>query len=100
MELKLTFEDGSSGYLAHYGVKGMKWKDHVAQQDDEQKKAKRLRTIQSAMSQAVSGVDAKKAKAKVKARFAKKKNEGRKDLSGRGVLMESVGDGKVKTSYY
>ena len=26
MDYKLTFEDGSSGYLAHYGVKGMKWK--------------------------------------------------------------------------
>ena len=25
MEYLITFEDGSSGYLAHYGVKGMKW---------------------------------------------------------------------------
>lgn len=25
MTVKITFEDGTSGYLAHYGVKGMKW---------------------------------------------------------------------------
>ncbi|MBR3321999.1 MAG: hypothetical protein IKG04_08890 [Exiguobacterium sp.] len=25
MQLKLTFEDGSSAFLAHHGVKGMKW---------------------------------------------------------------------------
>ena len=25
MDYKFTFEDGSSGYLAHHGVKGMKW---------------------------------------------------------------------------
>lgn len=25
MDYLVTFEDGSSGYLAHYGVKGMKW---------------------------------------------------------------------------
>lgn len=25
MEYKLTFEDGSSGYLAHHGIRGMKW---------------------------------------------------------------------------
>ena len=25
MHYKFTFEDGSSGYLAHYGVQGMKW---------------------------------------------------------------------------
>ena len=24
-EFKLTFEDGSDGYLAHHGIKGMKW---------------------------------------------------------------------------
>ena len=24
-EMKLAFEDGSSGYLVHYGIKGMKW---------------------------------------------------------------------------
>lgn len=27
MEYKFTFEDGSEAYLAHYGVKGMKWKN-------------------------------------------------------------------------
>lgn len=25
MDYLLTFEDGSSGYLAHHGTKGMKW---------------------------------------------------------------------------
>ena len=25
MQYKLTFEDGSDGYLAHHGIKGMKW---------------------------------------------------------------------------
>ena len=90
MELKFTFEDGSSGYLAHYGVKGMKWKDHVVQQEDEQKKArkaKRLRTIQNAMSQAVSSADARKAKARVKAHFAKMRKQGRKL---RGTYSEFV----------
>ena len=28
MQLKLTFEDGSSAFLAHHGVKGMKWGVH------------------------------------------------------------------------
>ena len=28
MEYKVTFEDGSSAYLMHYGVKGMKWNKH------------------------------------------------------------------------
>lgn len=28
MNYKLTFEDGSSGYLAHHGVKGMQWGVH------------------------------------------------------------------------
>lgn len=29
MDYKVTFEDGSSAYLTHYGVKGMKWRKHL-----------------------------------------------------------------------
>lgn len=31
MEYKITFEDGSSGYLEHHGVKGMHWGVHNAE---------------------------------------------------------------------
>lgn len=27
--IKFTFEDGSESYLEHYGVKGMKWHQHI-----------------------------------------------------------------------
>ena len=27
--IKVTFEDGSESYLEHYGVKGMKWHQHI-----------------------------------------------------------------------
>lgn len=30
-EFKLTFEDGSNGYLAHHGIKGMHWGVHNAE---------------------------------------------------------------------
>lgn len=34
MDYKFTFEDGSEAF-AHYGVKGMKWRKHKAQDSDE-----------------------------------------------------------------
>jgi hypothetical protein len=106
MDYKFTFEDGSEAYLAHYGVKGMKWKDHVARPEDKEKKrrrARKLQNIQKSLGEAASGSAAKKAKARTKAHFAKKKKRGsggRKDLSGRSILIEDAGGGKTKTSYY
>lgn len=36
MDFKFTFEDGSEA-IAHYGVKGMKWRQHKAQQEEDYK---------------------------------------------------------------
>lgn len=102
MELKFTFEDGSEAYLQHYGVKGMKWKDHMAKPEDEEKKnkkrAKTLRNISKSLTKAAKGPEAKKAKAKVKAHFSTK--QGRKHLRAKGVVIEDLGNGKSKTTYY
>ena len=34
MEYKVTFEDGSEAYLAHYGVKGMKWRNRKSTEEN------------------------------------------------------------------
>ena len=62
-EFKLTFEDGSDGYLAHHGIKGMKWgvwneetrRRHLgmhAQKRAEKEKAKQLANLEKRSSEA------------------------------------------------
>lgn len=98
MDYKFTFEDGSEAYLAHYGVKGMTWKNHMAKPEDEEMKrrrVRRLRNIQKSLGEASGGATAKKAKAKVKAHFANKR-KGRVGYSGPSSSIDSASAAAIR----
>lgn len=69
MEYKFTFEDGSEAYLAHYGVKGMKWKNRKSPVVEEELHEQRRRKAK-ALGNKLTKKSAKAARAKVKAYFS------------------------------
>lgn len=101
---KVTFEDGSEAYLEHYGVKGMKWKDHVAKEEDQsekkhEKKQETFKNVHKALTQKFTKKTVTKAKAKVKAKFAKPTRV-KKNLYIKRSHVEVLDNGKTKTTYY
>lgn len=73
MDYKLTFEDGSEGYLMHYGVKGMQW--GVVTQP-KVLNAQKNKTAKSSLSLADAMKAIKKQQKKAAAKKKKRKKRG------------------------